>query len=54
MKSPLGIYPSLKLVSREVMGATCTSIIQIIKNSEHFVNIVQVYLNNNKILNKNK
>ena len=46
-KSQVKMYSPQKLVSREVMGVACNVMIEIIKYSNLFHNIVELYLNNN-------
>ena len=44
LKKPRRVHPPLKLASREVTSLASSSIVNAIKNSEEFSNIVQLYL----------
>ena len=50
---PRRVYPPTKIASRKVTSKTCSEIVEIIKNSPSFIDMVQMYIQHNEFGRKN-
>ena len=47
LEHPRRVHPPTKIASREIIKSTCNEILSIIKNSDLFINMVELHIQHN-------